>query len=62
MAPRTARTTTAMIVVMTALVAAMACPATSSAATVAAVPSDFNGVGYADLAVGVPVESVGSLS
>lgn len=49
------------LLVLSMLVGLIALPAApAKAATQAAMPSDFNGDGYADLAIGVPGESIGS--
>lgn len=49
--------TTVVAAVTSLALALVAMPPTSSAATRAAIPSDFDGDGYADLAVGVPGEN-----
>ena len=51
---------TLLAVVATIGLAMAALPASVAAARPAALPSDFNGDGYADLAVGVPSEDIGS--
>jgi FG-GAP repeat len=50
-----------ILAVPTALVLVLAQFPTPAVARAAAIPSDFNGDGYADLAIGVPNETVGTM-
>ena len=48
------------LLALTSLLASVVAAQPAAALTVAAIPSDFDGDGYADLAVGVPGEDVGA--